>query len=234
MTQRIIPIESPYFIAADHLEKRLDITELYGNRNPLALEIGCGTGHFIISRAQQQPNINFLAIDIYNKGCWKTCKKLDANAGIDNVRVMRIEARHLLEKGLGFESLVAMYINCPDPWPKKRHRDRRLVNRDFLQTVRHYLRPGGDFYFSTDFIDYALDVAGHLNDMPGYQNMLNVNFVHRLPDYPLSKYMQRFMAQGQPIYFLHHRRDPSVSRDRLACPEFERGFRVPMEKANHG
>ena len=158
MTQRIIPITSPNFIADRTPEKPLDWPTIFGNANPLALEIGSGTGHFILEQAQKQPEINFLAIDIYNKGCLKTCSKID-EAGLQNVRVMRVEARWLLDKGLQPESLAAVYINCPDPWPKIRHRNRRLVNREMLLTLAHFLKPGGSLFFSSDFDNYAEDVT---------------------------------------------------------------------------
>ena len=73
MTQRIIPIHSPRFIAEDALDNPPDWAVVFGNSHPLALEIGCGTGHFVLERARVQPCMNFLAIDIYNKGCLKTC-----------------------------------------------------------------------------------------------------------------------------------------------------------------
>jgi len=232
MTQRIIPIISPNFLADSTLDKPLDLLKIFGNSRPLALEIGCGTGHFVLEQARQRPDLNFLAIDIYNKGCLKTCAKLD-EAGVQNVRVMRVEARWLLERGLPPESLAAVYINCPDPWPKKRHRRRRLVNRDFLVTLAHYLVAGGDFYFSTDFGDYAADVAEQIRNLPGYHNMLQSDWVHALPGYPFSKYMQRFLDRGQHIYFVHHRRDVAVGRNELPAPSVQRGFRNDWQKAEN-
>ena len=74
MTQRIIPITSANFIAGRTPDQPLDLPSIFGNNHPLALEIGCGTGHFVLERARKQPGTNFLAIDIYNKGCLKTCK----------------------------------------------------------------------------------------------------------------------------------------------------------------
>jgi len=231
-TQRIIPINSPNFITDSTLDKPLELACLFGNTNPLALEIGCGTGHFIIEQARQQPGMNFLAIDIYNKGCLKTCAKLD-EAGIYNVRVMRVEARWLMDKGLSPESLAAVYINCPDPWPKKRHRRRRLVNRDFLAALAHYLAPGGDFFFSTDFNDYAADVAEQLLELNGFNNMLQTAWAHSLPGYPVSKYMRRFLEKGQQIYFIHQRRDAAVCRENLPAPNMQRGFRTHWQKAEN-
>jgi tRNA (guanine-N7-)-methyltransferase len=232
MTQRIIPIDSANFIDSGFLESPPDWTGVFGNSHPLALEIGCGTGHFILEQALRQPEVNFLAIDIYNKGCLKTCAKIDA-AGVRNVRVMRVEARWLLEMGLQPESLATVYINCPDPWPKKRHRRRRLVNQEFLLLLAHYLAPGGDFFFSSDFSDYAEQVAEEIRGLTGYRNMLRKDWVHSLPGYPLSKYMERFLDLGQSIYFIHYQRDARVPRRELASPGVSRGFRVDWQKAEN-
>jgi tRNA (guanine-N7-)-methyltransferase len=232
MTQRIIPNTSPNYIANNTLDTLLDFPTIFGNSRPLALEIGCGTGHFVLEQALRQPDMNFLAIDIYNKGCLKTCAKID-EAGVQNVRVMRVEARWLLDKGLQPETLSAIYINCPDPWPKKRHRRRRLVNRDFLVVMAHYLVPEGDFFFSTDFDDYAADVAEQIRDLTGYRNMLRTDWAHSLPDYPISKYMQRFLDRGQYIYFVHQQRDAAVCRDKLPSPTVQRGFRIDWQKAEN-
>lgn len=233
MTQRIIPITSPNFIAGRTPDQPLDLQTIFGNNQPLALEIGCGTGHFILEQARKQPEINFLAIDIYNKGCLKTCKKID-EAGVQNVRVMRVEARWLLDKGLQPESLAAVYINCPDPWPKKRHWSRRLVNREFLLNLAQCLVPGGDFFFSTDFGNYAESVAEQICDLHGYRNMLTEEWTHHMPGYPVSKYMQRFLDKGQEIYFIHHQRDAKVSRHHLPIPEVQRGYRFDWQKAENG
>jgi tRNA (guanine-N7-)-methyltransferase len=191
----------------------------------LALEIGCGTGHFILQLAASQPQTDFLAIDIYNKGCLKTCNKLDA-AGLANVRVLRIEARTLLARAIPADTLQAIYINCPDPWPKKRHRDRRLVNRDFLELALHRLRPDGDFFFSSDSRDYVEQLAAALAGLPAFHNQLAAAFVEELPGYPLSKYMRRFLAQELPIHFIHHRRDPAVALAALAAPDLQNGYRA--------
>ncbi len=146
---------------------------------------------------------------------------------------MRIEARWLLAKGLQKESLSAVYINCPDPWPKKRHRRRRLVNRDFLITLAHYLKPDADFFFSSDFDDYAEDVAAQIRDLKGYRNILQSDWVHNLPGYPVSKYMQRFLDRGQQIYFIHYQRDGNVLPEDLPTPHIQRGFRTPWQKAEN-
>ena len=223
--QRVIPIVSPYFIPAERLTGRPDWRAEFGRSAPLALEIGCGTGHFILQRAAQQPETDFLAIDIYNKGCLKTCRKLAA-ARLSNVRVVRVEARELLVNAIPAESLQAIYINCPDPWPKQRHRDRRLVNRDFLALALYRLLPDGDVFFSSDCHDYAEQVANALAALPGFTNQLEQPYVGQLPGYPLSKYLRRFLGQGLPLHFIHHRRNPAVPLPAPVDPDLQRGFRA--------
>ncbi len=232
MTQRVIEITSPFFIPRQRLEDGASLDELFEKDQPLALEIGCGIGDFIIQRAEQQPETNFLAIDIYNKGCYKTCSRIEM-AGLTNVRVMRIEARYLLTHFFGPDSLAAVYINCPDPWPKKRHRSRRLVNCDFAQTLLYYLKPGGDFYFSTDFDDYGEAVAALMPTVEGYGNALDSDFVRSLPDYPISKYMRRFLQKGQEIYFVHHRKAAQVRPEALQRPAIDPGFRVRWSRVEN-
>lgn len=235
MTQRVIEITSPNFLAPERLEAGICWTEVFGDDRPVALEIGCGTGHFIVERATQQPQTNFIAIDIYNKGCWKTCRKIDA-AGLTNVRVIRAEALYLLEKSFPPQQLAAIYINCPDPWPKKRHRKRRLVNHAFLQSVLVRLSPGGDFYFSTDVADYAREVAALLAENPGFINQHDQPIVHHLPGYPRSKYMQRFQAEGQPIFFQHQQKDPAFAlpaQINAEQPGARRGFRSRWPRAHN-
>jgi tRNA (guanine-N7-)-methyltransferase len=206
MTQSFIHIESPNYLRATELAAPADWPALFGNDRPLALEIGCGIGDFIVKTAADHLDRNFIAIDFYNKGCYKTCRRIDA-AGLVNVRVLREEARQFIVERIAKGSLAAVYINCPDPWPKKKHRKRRLVNRQFLEFLAEYLAPGADFYFATDFDDYGLDVAGMMPAIEGFENRLAPDlYRHELAGYHLSKYMRKFMAEGKRIYFVHYRK----------------------------
>lgn len=206
MTQSFIHIESPNYLRAGELATPADWSALFGNDHPVALEIGCGVGDFIVKTAADHPDLNFIAIDFYNKGCYKTCRRID-RAGLTNVRVLREEARQFIAERITKGSLAAVYINCPDPWPKKKHRKRRLVSRQFLEFLEGYLAPGADFFFATDFDDYGIDVAGTMPGLGGFANML-VPDLYRfdLEGYHLSKYMRKFMAEGKKIYFIHYRK----------------------------
>jgi tRNA (guanine-N7-)-methyltransferase len=204
--QSFIHIDSPNYLKSEELAAPAEWSAVFGNDNPLALEIGCGIGDFIVKTAAERPGVNFIAIDFYNKGCYKTCRRIDRD-GIGNVRVLREEARQFIAERIPKGSLAAVYINCPDPWPKKRHRKRRLVNRRFMEFLRDYLAPGADFFFATDFDDYGMDVAGMLPGVEGFENRLAPDlYRHELPGYHLSKYMMKFMAEGKKIYFVHYRK----------------------------
>lgn len=206
MTQSFIHIESAKFLRPEELRVPVEWSQYFGNDNPVALEIGCGIGDFIVSTACDHPDWNFIAIDFYNKGCWKTCRRID-RAGLANVRVLRIEARQFIAQWIPKGFLAAVYINCPDPWPKKKHRKRRLLNKQFLEFLREYLTPGADFYFATDFDDYGSDVAGMMAGLDGFVNQLAPDlYRHELTGYHLSKYMQKFMTMGKNIYFVHYRK----------------------------
>lgn len=201
----LIPNNSPSFIPYQDNDPAPDWSALFGNDNPLALEIGCGVGDFIVQMATIHPDWNFIALDFYNKGCLKTCKRVDT-LGLKNVRVFRVEARSFIAACIPLRSLVAIIINCPDPWPKLRHRKRRLVQPLFVSWLRSYMRDGASFYFSTDFEDYGQDVAAFMPQVSGFENQLAPDLHrHHLEGYPRSKYMQKFMAEGKKIYYIHYR-----------------------------
>jgi len=202
----LIPINSASFLPWNDGDPAPQWGDIFGNNHPLALEIGCGVGDFVVKMAELHPDWNFIAIDFYNKGCLKTCKRID-NGGLSNVRVLRVEARSFIESCILPGSLQAVIINCPDPWPKIRHRKRRLVNTAFVAWLSRFMLPGADFYFATDFDDYGLDVAEFMTRQEGFENQFSPDaYRHTLEGYPVSKYMRRFLDLGQSIYYVHYRK----------------------------
>jgi tRNA (guanine-N7-)-methyltransferase len=202
----LIPNTSAAFLPWQDNESAPKWNEIFGNDNPLALEIGCGVGDFIVQMAALHPELNYIALDFYNKGCIKTCKRID-KSGLHNVRVLRAEARSFIEACMPADTLQTVVINCPDPWPKLRHRKRRLVNSGFVSYLSRFMRSEANLYFATDFVDYGLDVAAFMAEQPGFINQLAPQtYRHHLEGYPVSKYMRRFMDMGQPIYYVHYRK----------------------------
>lgn len=206
----LIPISSPSFLSWDDNDPAPPWSDIFGNDYPLALEIGCGVGDFMVQMAALHPDWNFIALDFYNKGCLKTCKRID-KARLANVRVLRVEARSFIESCIPPGSLRAVMINCPDPWPKMRHRKRRMVNTGFVAWLSRFMLPGADFYFATDFVDYGLDVAEFMVTQEGFDNQFAPDtFRHEAEGYPLSKYMRRFLELGQSIYYIHYRKSADL------------------------
>jgi tRNA (guanine-N7-)-methyltransferase len=202
----LIPNTSPTFLPWLDDDPAPQWDAVFGNDYPLALEIGCGVGDFTVQMAALHPELNFIALDFYNKGCIKTCKRVD-KAGLKNVRVLRAEARSCIEASVPAEALQMVVINCPDPWPKMRHRKRRLVNTEFIGFLSRFMRTGAELYFATDFVDYGLDVAEFMAVQPGFINQLAPDTYRlNLDGYPISKYMRRFLDLGQPIYYIHYRK----------------------------
>ncbi len=215
-------ITSPVFVPEARLQQAGSFAALFGNDRPLCLEVGCGIGDFIVQLASRHPERNFIAIDIFNQGCRQTSSRVE-DAGLTNIIVMRMEARFLMHHHLGAESLQAIYINCPDPWPKKRHRKRRLLNQEFLNLALYCLKPDGELHFATDFVDYGETAGELLAGDARFYNLHSTPHTHELGDYPISKYMRRFLDQGQPIYFCHYRKKPGL---KLAPPKLHKGFRL--------
>lgn len=203
--QSFIVIKSPNYLHEQDLPSPVDWAAIFGNDNPIVLEIGCGIGDFVAKTAIDHPEWNFIALDFYNKGCDKTCRRID-RLGLTNVRVVRDEARHFITTHLTPKSLRGVYINCPDPWPKRKHRKRRLVQSEFVTFLRGYLCDGADFNFATDFDDYGIDVGNFMPSVAGMTNMLAPDlYRHDIEGYHRSKYMRKFMAEGKQIFFVHYR-----------------------------
>ena len=222
MSQRMILITSPVFISEAQLKKAGNFATLFGNHNPLELEIGCGIGDFIVQIAARHPERNYIAIDIFNQGCRQTCSRIE-RSGLTNILMMRIEARYLMHHYLGEGSLQAIYINCPDPWPKKRQRKRRLLNQDFLDLALYCLQEKGNLNFCTDFVDYGETAAELLYRDERFKNLAPTPYTHDLENYPISKYMQRFLDRGQPIYLCRYRKKTGLQ---IEPPKLSKGFRL--------
>ncbi len=222
MSQRMTLITSPIFISEAQLKNASNFAKLFGNHNPLELEIGCGIGDFIVQIAARHPERNYIAIDIFNQGCRQTCSRIE-RSGLTNILMMRIEARYLMHHYLGEGSLRAIYINCPDPWPKKRQRKRRLLNQDFLDLALYCLQDKGNLNFCTDFVDYGETAAELLYRDERFENLAPTPYTHNLENYPISKYMQRFLDLGQPIYLCRYHKKSGLQ---IEPPKLSKGFRL--------
>jgi len=133
--------------------ERLDLAKLFAKAQPLEVELGAGDGGFLMEYAKLHPEINFIGVERLLGRARKIGKK-GARAGLSNLRVVRLEGSYVLKYLLPPGSVQAAHIYFPDPWPKRRHAERRLINGAFAEIAAQALAPGGKIFLRTDNADY--------------------------------------------------------------------------------
>ena len=141
----------------------IDLDAVFGRRAPRTLEIGFGMGDALLELAQAQPQRDFIGVEVYPPGIGRFLLRVE-QAGLVNVRVVCADAVEVLGRHLPPGSLDELLVLFPDPWPKKRHHKRRLVNAAFLALAARVLAPGGRLQIATDWADYAQAIAERLAD----------------------------------------------------------------------
>ncbi len=171
------------------------VEELFPQAGPLCVDYGCGEGAFVVAMARKHPERNFLATERLVGRVEKVCRNA-ARLGLSNLRVLRLEnlytAKFLLPPG----SVAVSYVSFPDPWPKRAHQSRRLVQPEFLAAVRLSLAPEGELLLKTDDLPYFQWMEKVVAEADGWTRTewpLD-------PAEPLTNFEARFIAQGLPIH----------------------------------
>ena len=170
------------------------------SRKPLVLEIGSGMGETTAQIAKAHPEVDFVAVEVHGPGVGSLLNRIEAEE-LKNLRVVRHDAVEVLEKMVGDGTLAAIHVFFPDPWPKKRHHKRRLVQPAFLSLIAKKLAPGGIVHLATDVPDYAEYMAevfsGDGSFVPAERGM-----IERMA----TKFETRGRKLGHPIRDLFFRR----------------------------
>lgn len=143
----------PIGLDVDKLARPLSFGELFGNDHPVEMEIGCGKGTFLTDQARARPEVNFFGIEWANFYYRYAADRLRRHNCL-NARMVRADAGFFVVEFLQDASLDVLHIYFPDPWPKKRHHKRRLIQPPFLKQVERILKPGGRLQVVTDHADY--------------------------------------------------------------------------------
>jgi len=173
--------------------------DVFGRSAPLVLEIGSGMGETTASIAAAQPDTDFIAVEVHGPGVGSLLRRIDEQA-LKNVRVIRHDAVEVLEHMIADGSLAGMHLFFPDPWPKKRHHKRRLVQPAFAALAARKLAPGGYLHAATDWEDYALQIAEVLSAAPDFER------VAAPAERPATKFELRGLKLGHSVRDLFFRK----------------------------
>ncbi len=150
-------------------DKILNFVDVFGNTNPIIVEIGFGMGDATVNMAAANPDINYLGIEVHRPGVGKVLSEIKRRE-LKNLYIIEHDALEVLEKMIGDNSVNGFHIFFPDPWPKKRHHKRRMVQRPRTNLFAQKLAKGGYLYFVTDWLEYAEFALEELNQTQGLKN----------------------------------------------------------------
>jgi tRNA (guanine-N7-)-methyltransferase len=157
-----------YGLAADG--GPFDWRQVFGREAPRVLEIGFGNGDSVLAQALAQPEQDYLGIEVHRPGVGRLLAQLAAHS-VTNVRIFCADAVEVLERGIPPHSLDCVELYFPDPWPKKRHHKRRIVQPEFADRIARALKPGGRWLLATDWAPYAEHMRAVLNAHPDFANL---------------------------------------------------------------
>lgn len=184
------------FIKLTSIVKRLNIDRLFPFKRPLEVELGAGDGSFIVQYAKLNPQHNIIAVERL-LGRAKKVEKKALRAGLDNLRVIRIEAGYFVQYLLPEHCVIRMHIYFPDPWPKAKHAKNRLIQPPFLEALSNVMEIGGEIYLRTDsaaYYEQMLEVFGQSKNFEKIETPESLKMIK-------TDFEQEFSAQGiQTLY----------------------------------
>ena len=165
MSSRKLILDEKFILNDADLGGRVDLREVFGNDNPIEIEIGCGKGRFLLYVARSMPEHNFLGIEWASK-FYKFSADRIRRWNLTNVKLLRTDAREFFIDRLVDETIDTVHVYFPDPWHKKKHRKRRLFVPEFCQALARVLKPAGKVYVSTDYEEYYQMIKENLLSIP--------------------------------------------------------------------
>ena len=184
----------------------LDLTEVFGRTSPVTLEIGFGNGESLATQAQAHPERNYIGIEVHRPDVGHLLQIVE-RLNLDNLRVFNADAVEVLEHCIADDSLAGIQIFFPDPWHKKRHHKRRLIQPEFVALLTRKLAPGGRVHLATDWGEYAEHMCEVMEAAPDLTNLHGPReFAPQPTDRPPTKFEQRGKRLGHGVWDLIYRR----------------------------
>lgn len=189
-------------LGVENTDAVLDLETLFGREAPKVLEIGFGNGVSLAQMAAAHPEFDYLGIEVHHPGVGALLLLLEEQ-GLNNVRVICYDAVEVLKKRIPDHSLDRVQLFFPDPWHKRRHHKRRILQADFVDLLGAKLKPGGIFYLATDWEDYAKQMLSVMNTAPDFHNLaIDKGYSPRPDTRPLTKFEQRGQRLGHGVWDL--------------------------------
>ncbi len=183
-----------------------------GDERPLIVEIGFGQGEFLLHLARNNPDARIIGFEIANRPLTRTEGKIE-RAGLTHIRVIHSMAETALHHLFVPASIRQLHVNFPDPWFKKDHSHRRLMQRDTLDAIVNRLASGGEFYLATDILAYAEMSRDLLAETPGLENRLPDAWAAAMPGRVVTKYEAAARREGRACYYFAYRRNDLPAPD---------------------
>lgn len=180
----------------------LDAQQVFGRDAPRVLEIGYGMGHSLVQMAAAEPDKDFIGIEVHRPGVGALLMAIE-ESGVTNLRSYCDDAVEILEQCIADASLSRVQLYFPDPWHKKKHHKRRIVQPGWVQLVQRKLAPGGVLHMATDWQDYADHMLAVMQAESGWQNLAEDQGFSVRPDWrPETKFERRGARLGHGVWDL--------------------------------
>ena len=181
-------------------DKSFQSAEVFGRELQVTMEIGFGDGEALLEVAENNADKGFIGVEVHRPGVGHLLLEAEKRQ-LTNIRVFNEDAVEVLNSAIGDQSIDKICLFFPDPWPKKKHNKRRILQIDFLDQVIRVLKSGGEFHFATDWQPYAEEALEKLNTTPGLENLAMDNlFSERPSDRPMTKFEKRGLKLGHGVW----------------------------------
>jgi tRNA (guanine-N7-)-methyltransferase len=178
----------------------LDLNKIFGRHAPRILEIGTGMGDATVQMAKTHRENDYLAIEVHRPGIGSLMRQIEGN-NLSNIRLISHDIVDVLKYQLPENSIDCVYIFFPDPWPKKKHYKRRLINSSFLSLIKPALQAHGRLFIATDWENYAEQIIKLIDNEPGIINIAGKNQTTPRPGWrPMTKFEQRGLNKGHLVF----------------------------------
>jgi len=186
----------------DESEEKIDFSKAFPVERPVVLEIGFGMGGSLFEMARNFADYNYLGVEVHRPGVGALLA-LAGDAELDNIKLMSCDANWVIDQMLEDESLERVQLFFPDPWHKKRHHKRRLIQAEFVASIARKIKTGGTFHMATDWEPYAEHMLEVMSQAPAYINRAPDNGYIVKPDYrPETKFERRGIKLGHGVWDL--------------------------------